>query len=761
MLQNKKRYIMVILGCWIFTLMMVFLPIRLQGYQLSLTNLMYSVAPWNSEGVVNTGPFLSDPLDSTIPNIYEPYYGEGYLKWNSDVALGVPVGIEVYLNPFNWFFVFPIEYALLLRSLFKLTVAYFGMCYLLKRMKLGTVAQAFGGVSYALSSALVMWHYWPHTNVMMFAPLALALADQMVEKRKIVTCLLQAVVVFLMLVGEMPTYAAYVIYMMGFYVLFITISIYYKDIRKILSVYIEFGVSIVLGVIAALPYLYSLVGQVVGNGYADSRMDQGRVALGLKSLSLLILPYDNLFGAHPNEEVLYFGVAGVLLLSLVFVRIKEKRKSKIIFWMISFAFLMIFAYTHWLDEIYVLLPGINTSLKSRIIAVACLIGIVIGAVNLDDILQHRETYCKNWLRFLFYAVALLLTGLAVVNFGQSKVWIYGSIGLMIAIIVLLECCIYCSRERWRKTAQICIMILVVCNMSYFIRQYLPYIDKDAEIIPEATDSIVYLQENLQGAREYAIGEWVLFPNTNVFYGISSLTAHTFVNTNKDITDYLTAVDDTCFTTATNVHGKKVDNYNLLRYAGVKYIVKQTANTDVSIDEAEKVYNGEDGLEIYEIDDFADRFYLSSQVKTAESKDDMLSGMSRHYVKDMVYILQEDALQEYSGSEKQDSEYVELVQDDGDEMKLNVHSDEKRMLVFNDYYDGNWKAYIDGQSVDVMNVNDLFQGVTIEKGDHEVVFIYDTGKVKVFLVVTVIELALIAAAVLFLLIKERKKTRTLT
>ena len=58
----------------------------------------------------------------------------------------------------------------------------------------------------------------------------------------------------------------------------------------------------------------------------------------------------------------------------------------------------------------------------------------------------------------------------------------------------------------------------------------------------------------------------------------------------------------------------------------------------------------------------------------------------------------------------------------DDITLDVAVAENRVLVFNEYNDGRWKAYVDGEEVSIYKVNYLFNGVIVEKGVHEVRFV---------------------------------------
>ena len=70
-------------------------------------------------------------------------------------------------------------------------------------------------------------------------------------------------------------------------------------------------------------------------------------------------------------------------------------------------------------------------------------------------------------------------------------------------------------------------------MTYFAGRRNPLAKAPAEVIPEPTESISYMQENGR-FRIYTYSGWTMFPNSNVYYGLKSIEAHSLINTNEDI-----------------------------------------------------------------------------------------------------------------------------------------------------------------------------------------------------------------------------------
>ena len=122
--------------------------------------------------------------------------------------------------------------------------------------------------------------------------------------------------------------------------------------------------------------------------------------------------------------------------------------------------------------------------------------------------------------------------------------------------------------------------VVIFNMGSFAKNYFPLVEKDAGDIPEATDTIEYLQDNTEYERVAATGMWTLFPNTYVYYGLDDVRGHNFVFTNEDMRTYYTALsgEDNGFHSATRFALLTDVNENLLGYLGTKYLVETNINS---------------------------------------------------------------------------------------------------------------------------------------------------------------------------------------
>lgn len=854
--KNKNRIIWLVGFVVVFTL--IYSKMVIGEYKISFTNLMYSVSPWTTENVNVSGPNLSDVSDSSYPKIYQQIISDDdFSFWNKYTALGYESDIRQYVYPLNIVFIMPLDIAIFLKYFIEFFLAFYGMYLLLKLYKCSKFPAAIGGIIYMCSSVMVVWLGWPHSDVVALAPLAFYFTEKLIQHIRLSYAMCLTAVIFTMIFAGMPTYVAYFVYLLVAYSIIFTIKKNKKDIISTVKTAGLFVLSYILAVLMSIPYTITLINSVVGNGYASSRSSQGTQILPLDYIRTIFFPYirDNL-PSHINESTVYIGLLAIILIPFSFYRIKNKKR--VIFFGITSIITFLLIFTHSLDFIYTLIPAINTSLKIRVIALFNFSTIIFCVLNLNDIYINFDSYKKKkillgvdvllMLSFLIYEIDSM--GAEVVAHNEEKIIIVASILLLLLVAIIGY--IYCKKKVIFTTM---IFILVCVDMCRFASAYLPWIDKNADIIPKATDSIKYLQENTEEEnRITGLGMWNLYPNTNVYYGLSDLRGHNFIYTNKDIHELYLKIDDTCYTTPTRVIFNKIDNYNLLRYLGVKnifaenllfevkygdiqsnkeivglfesdmiieqdfvatednldgirllfatYGVNPSSSEKMQIDIIEKetneiiasdwikfselrdnsyrgilfdkilnskgkkfkikviipkkvfdsvtlwkttdsneeklyvnkveqtghiimsacydknsdfniVYNGNDGLQIGELNEFSNKAELISNVYYCKDDKEVLTNMMNSYSSSNMYVV--DSGKEDVEIPLDSDEFAKVVNYSGDNIEIKYSSDTERYILVNDYFDSNWHAYIGDKEITIDKANYLLRAIKVPAG----------------------------------------------
>ncbi len=93
--------------------------------------------------------------------------------------------------------------------------------------------------------------------------------------------------------------------------------------------------------------------------------------------------------------------------------------------------------------------------------------------------------------------------------------------------------------------------------------------------------------------------------------------------------------------------------------------------------------------------------------------------------------------------------------DGSKVSGTVSADEAGVLAINAPYSSGWHCRIDGQEVDVLRVSELFPGVVVQPGQHQVEFYYAN---KAFVASTVISGITLAAIIVTAIVAHRLRRR---
>jgi len=892
--QAIKSNKWIILGI-IVVLVFIYGITFVQGYKLSYTNLMYNVAPWNSENIATKGPFLSDVVDSLFPNLYSTIKSLNFTGlWNPNIGLGAPEDVGVLLYPLNYLYLLPLEIAIPLNSLLQYIFGFLGIYLLLKEYGVGKIAASTSGVIYTFSSALVMWHGWPHSDVAVLAPFLFLFIEKFLKDQKVKYVLGMTIFIYLMLVAGMPTYAAYFMYLAGIYIVVYNIKRNRKEWKKVLFVFLGFSTAVIVAVLISLPYTGSLLFGL--QEYAESRKGLSSVSLDLSYLWTMFYPYvrDGLT-MHINESTIYSGIFAIIMMVFTIFNVKNKRFGW--FWAIASLILLLLIFTGLFDSIFTHMPAINTSHKRRVIVLFNFSVAMTAGINFNDLIENKAAYFQNKrIMFLLPLLGIIILILSAYRFngievGSSYLGYIRKFVFMLLLLIFLFMMWIWKDTKISKYIPAAICILVIIDMGSFAKNYVPLIENTASILPEATDTIEYLQDNTaEGERIAGVGSWTLFPSTNIYYQLKDTRGHNFVFTNQDIKSYYTSIDDECYQSRTRVVFTKMDNENLLKYMGVKYIVGAGQASEFEVDKAlspiyenmqvvqsfiaekdnlnsvalllatyghtfddeimkitimdsesqegvceEKIdlstvqdnsyitvnfpaignskekeytitietdtsdqnsftvwtssevsyngeltyngepqdnnivlalnygiysYTGDDGLLVEEMEEYSENSELISNVVIVNTEAEILKEMEADYNKNTLYLSEElNALKESdvvgSNSEIKEDEYIATIEESDNYKILEASVAEERFIILNDYYDDDWKAYVNGEEVEIYKGNYLFRAIQVPAGTCTIEFRYEPETLYMLFYISAAGLCIFIALIVF-----RKKLQKL-
>lgn len=553
-------------------------PCIAHGMKISYTNMNYATPPFSQLGVKTAGPHLSDVTDQNLPHLWRLFVQHTFALWNKDVAFGTQADYSFALYPLNWLYLLGLEAGQLLKTVLEYAIAFLGLFLFLRKCRLSAISAFIGAVSYCFCSVMVMWNGWPHSDVMAFGPWLFYFAEALLldwhdkKRLRVGSCIGFTAVLYLMLVCGMPTYVPFFLYSGFAYVVLRVVQLFSLPAqwRKGLTLLLVLMACIVVAGLMSFVYTGSVLFGTAE--YQEERMPQAFATLEIDYFRTLFFPYyrDGL-ARHPNECTLYVGPVAAFCLPALLARPakKEERRGAMVFWAWVAVASLLVIFVHATGYFYRLLPGLNSSLKFRAIALFCFSASLLSAYTVEA-LSHLSGKRRQWIAVTLVAVTPILVWLAYGYTAELKEYYF----LLAIVAVLLAATILRKERAWRYG--LC-LVCAVC-MAVFARQYTPMIDRDAPVIPPETESITYLKQNLKdGERILSLDVWNLFPHSNIYYDIPQIRAHSFVNTNQDMRDYLTAIDPAAYKSPTFTLFRTIEHPSLLSYGSVRYLLAYEAN----------------------------------------------------------------------------------------------------------------------------------------------------------------------------------------
>ncbi|MHC9542437.1 MAG: YfhO family protein [Vulcanimicrobiota bacterium] len=157
---------------------------------------------------------------------------------------------------------------------------------------------------------------------------------------------------------------------------------------------------------------------------------------------------------------------------------------------------------------------------------------------------------------------------------------------------------------------------------------------------------------------------------------------------------------------------------------------------------ERITPGTDigGVNVYRLRGSMPRAYCVFKRHMVSGSDEALQYLlSENFRASEEVILEEEppvTLPNREGSSKTD-----IVSYGDNEVRLRVTCDEPAILFMSDTCFPGWKVYVDGQERKIMRANYAFRAVAVDRGNHEVAFIYFPGSLKIGIAISFLSLSL--------------------
>jgi uncharacterized membrane protein YfhO len=103
-----------------------------------------------------------------------------------------------------------------------------------------------------------------------------------------------------------------------------------------------------------------------------------------------------------------------------------------------------------------------------------------------------------------------------------------------------------------------------------------------------------------------------------------------------------------------------------------------------------------------------------------------------------------------------SESVTILNDDPDRIRLEASTDAPGLLMLSETYDPGWKAYVDGEQVEVLVADHLLRAVPLPAGEHVVELRYEPTSLKIGIAISTATVLVVAGALVVLGWRGRRK-----
>ena len=148
-------------------------------------------------------------------------------------------------------------------------------------------------------------------------------------------------------------------------------------------------------------------------------------------------------------------------------------------------------------------------------------------------------------------------------------------------------------------------------------------------------------------------------------------------------------------------------------------------------------------------------------KVIENEDEMKRYMESNeydYRKTLVFEKNPAGinLQTVIDSLSQKSEVVKISNYGMNEISIDVTAPQNGFLFLSEVYYPAWKAFVDGKETEILRADYCYRAVYLEKGNHKIVFKYDSDTFKTGLNISLISLLIFISGTVFAFLRRRKK-----
>ena len=663
-------------------------------------------------------------------------------------------------------FFLPVTYAMGLKLVLHVFLAGIFMFYFLRGLNLRSEVSFLGGLLYMFSPCLISLVYPGHDGkmfVMALFPLAFLVLHRACRSGRLIHFLLFSLAFALLILSGHMQMAYFACWGLGLFFLFQLWNVYRKGNRKILKIIAYFAISIILGFSVSMvqlisPYLY-LKTHSMRTMHTDERGGYEYASswsMNLEEAASEIVPEfsgDNIhtqgnfyWGRNPfklNSEYI-----GLLALFLAVVTIIYRRNRLIWFFAGLGALSFIYALggtTPFFRIFYHLVPGVKSFRgPSMINFLFCFSAVSVAMLGLENFFRLKDTpnEAKRFLKIaLIFAIAYSGLTILITLLGRSffDIWIAilysgidpakrAALGLNIPRIIgglwistallwlgygILRLHLKGALRQGMIVGALAVIALV--DLFRFDSRFIEVVDPNQYYRKSSVVDFLKEKQKEEPFRVFMLPQ--SYPdNYLALYGIEEVSLSAMHGNHLRIYDEFV--------------GRHEKNPNLIlpnfmNLLNVKYLLSPSR---LSTPWVKEVFEAE-GIYVYQNLNYLPRAFpvYSWEVEKDEAK--ILS-----HLKDPQFdVRQKILLTETPPNVTPDTMEVpsnrivpaKVYDNKINSFEVDVEMQKAGFLLLSENYYPAWKAYVDGKETKIYRANYLFRAVYLDRGEHEVRFVFDS------------------------------------
>jgi uncharacterized membrane protein YfhO len=726
--------VLCIIGCVFFykTIFFGLLPVPSD----SLVGLYH---PWRDfyvstypQGIPFKNFLVTDPVRQQIPwrhTVIEELKHGLMPLWSPYSFSGAPLAANIQSgawSPFNllfFLFDFPVAWTIIIISQPLLSMIF--MFLYIRRLKNPILSSLFGSVIWGFSGFSIAWMTWGTIgHVALWLPVLLLLSDRISEEKNVRRQI--AFIIMFVLVNAVQLSAGHA--QTSLYVLGLAFVYGIWRIRKGLKhPIIGFTVSWIVSFVVTSPIWKPML---------DLINDSNRITGTYWLKEGWFFPWQHLaqfvapdFFGNPTtmnywgvwnygEMIGYIGLLGIIFaVGLFFVRHTRDE----LFWIFVLGIAFLFMTPNPIGELVFRLriPVFSSLQPTRLLVVVDFALSMLAVYEFSRIEKGDRKPLVRGVLVIGCCISLLWVWSLMTGTIVSIRNLYLPTGLFVLIVCFAGVLIrFKDNRKLVRMALISLFLITSVDLFRFGWKFTPFTPTSL-FFPE-TKTISFLKAQQDPFRVLSVDERIFAANTLEYYGIESVSGYDPLF-EKRYAEFIASQEQK--KVVTDISFERIIAPNLISEAFLSLLnVRYVISIDPIEDERLSLVFEEGQTKVYENTAFLPRVYFAKDVVNVSLDEAALS-----HISNPSFSPKTESVVLHGGVRKQDTvsdlESIRLIEYAYGNMIIGIDTMQERLLVVsNPYYPG-WKVYIDGTETQILQVNYLFMGILVPKGQHSIQVTY--------------------------------------